>query len=73
MYPSVIDSLYTSVASLAAKVIAPLEPVWVTASAGGFGAYLIDMHTIDGGFDKLVRDAKSLTTDFTVDGRSGFS
>ena len=46
MYPSVIDSLYTSVASLAAKVIAPLEPVWVTASAGGFGAYLIDFEVV---------------------------
>ena len=33
------------------------------------------MHTIDGGFDKLVREAESVaavTTDFTVDGSWGF-
>ena len=75
VYPNVIGPVYTGVASLAAKVIAPLGPVRLTASVGGFGAYLIDMHTIDGGFDKLVREEEevtAVTTDFTIDGSWGF-
>lgn len=75
VYPNVIGPLYTAVGSLAAKAILPLGPVRLTANGGVFAAYLIDMHTLDGGFDKLVREAESVTavaTDFTLDGRWGF-
>jgi hypothetical protein len=75
IYPNLIGPVYSGVASLAVKLIVPAGPVRITANAGGFGAYLIDMHTRDGGFDEIVRTGEGVTavaTDFAIDGSWGF-